>query len=128
MSRYIEKLNSIELETGMINSASWHDEFSDSAYIYVGGLPYELTEGDLLAVFSQYGEIEDIVLIKDKETGNSKGFCFICYQNQKSTVLAVDNFNGIQILGRTIKVSHSRYKFKEDENVEERRRGLKESY
>lgn len=42
----------------------------------------------------------------DRETGASRGFAFLAYANQKSTVLAVDNFNGIDILGRKIRVDH----------------------
>lgn len=36
-------------------------------------------------------------LIRDKETGKQKGFCFVCYEDQRSTDLAVDNFNGIKV-------------------------------
>ncbi|KAJ3251567.1 RNA-binding motif protein, X-linked 2 [Boothiomyces macroporosus] len=106
-TRNIQRLNQIELEKGLIGKASWHDQFKDSAYIYVGSLPFELTEGDLIAIFSQYGEVIDLDLIRDIETGKSKGFCFIGYENQKSTVLAVDNLNGIKILDRTIRVDHT---------------------
>src|SRR5579862_3792495 len=85
-----------------------HDDFKDSAYIYVGGIPYELTEGDIICVFSQYGEILDMNMPRDRETGKPKGFCFLKYDDQRSTVLAVDNFNGAQLLGRTLRVDHSR--------------------
>ena len=44
----------------------------------------------------RYGEIININLVRDK-SGKSKGFCFLGYENQKSTVLAVDNFNGIKV-------------------------------
>uniref|UniRef100_A0A663EG03 RNA binding motif protein X-linked 2 n=1 Tax=Aquila chrysaetos chrysaetos TaxID=223781 RepID=A0A663EG03_AQUCH len=71
-----------------------------------GGLHYELTEGDVICVFSQYGEVVNINLVRDKKTGKSKGFCFLCYEDQRSTILAVDNFNGIKIKGRTIRVDH----------------------
>ncbi|XP_074633189.1 uncharacterized protein LOC141891988 isoform X2 [Acropora palmata] len=70
------------------------------------GLPYGLTEGDILCVFSQYGEIVNINLVRDKKTGKTKGFCFLCYEDQRSTILAVDNFNGIKLGGRTIRVDH----------------------
>ena len=46
----------------------------------------------------RYGEIVNINLVKDKKTGKSKGFCFLAYEDQKSTVLAVDNFNGIKVI------------------------------
>ena len=44
-----------------------------AAYIFAGGLPFELTEGDLLAVFSQYGEIVDVNLCRDPKTGARAG-------------------------------------------------------
>lgn len=58
------------------------------------------------ALNCRYGEIVNINLIRDKDSGKSKGFCFLCYEDQRSTVLAVDNFNGIKILNRTIRVDH----------------------
>jgi RNA recognition motif-containing protein len=49
-------------------------------------------------LFNRYGEIVNINLIRDKSTGKSKGFGFICYEDQRSTILAVDNFNGIKVI------------------------------
>ncbi|CAH1117219.1 unnamed protein product [Phaedon cochleariae] len=95
-----------EQELNNKNKTSWHDQYKDSAWIFVGGLPYDLSEGDIICVFSQYGEIVNINLIREKDTGKSKGFCFLCYEDQRSTVLAVDNFNGIKILNRIIRVDH----------------------
>jgi RNA-binding motif X-linked protein 2 len=85
---------------------SWHAQYKDSAYVYAGGLPNDLSEGDLIVVFSQFGEIVDINLPRDKETGNPRGFAFIAYEDQRSTVLAVDNMNGAKLLGRTLRVDH----------------------
>ncbi|KIR62403.1 hypothetical protein I312_103138 [Cryptococcus bacillisporus CA1280] len=104
--REINRINERELELGV--KGSWHDEYKDSAYIYVGGLPFELTEGDLITIFSQWGEIMDVNLVRDKETGKSRGFGFLMYEDQRSTVLAVDNMNGTQVMGRTLKVDHTR--------------------
>lgn len=84
----------------------FNKKYKDSAYIYVGGFPYEMTEGDIVIVFSQYGEIVDCNIIRDKETGKSKGFGFICYEDQRSTILAVDNLNGADICGKLIRVDH----------------------
>jgi RNA-binding motif X-linked protein 2 len=86
--------------------ASWHARFAHSAYIFAGGLDYELTEGDLLAVFAQYGELVDVHLVRDKTTGKSKGFAFLAYEDQRSTVLAVDNLSGAVVAGRKIRVEH----------------------
>ncbi|KAI0303980.1 hypothetical protein BC826DRAFT_902968, partial [Russula brevipes] len=103
--REINKINERELELG-IGAASWHDEYKDSAYIFIGGLHYDLTEGDVITIFSQYGEVVDINLPRDKETGKTKGFGFLMYEDQRSTVLAVDNLNGAAVLDRTLRVDH----------------------
>lgn len=53
-----------EARRGVPDAASWHARFAHSAYVFVGGLPSGLTEGDLLAVFAQYGEVVDVHLVK----------------------------------------------------------------
>ncbi|XP_055293769.1 RNA-binding motif protein, X-linked 2 [Moschus berezovskii] len=126
--KLINELNEREVQLGVAEKVSWHNEYKDSAWIFLGGLPYELTEGDIICVFSQYGEIVNINLVRDKKTGKSKGFCFLCYEDQRSTILAVDNFNGIKIKGRTIRVDHvSNYRVpKESEEMDEVTRELQE--
>lgn len=64
------KLSEHELQHG--GKKSWHDMYKDSAWIFVAGFPYTLTEGDLVCVFSQYGEVVNINLIRDSKTGKSK--------------------------------------------------------
>ncbi|KAF7294168.1 RRM domain-containing protein [Mycena chlorophos] len=103
--REINRINDRELELGA-SGASWHDEFKDSAYIFVGGLNFELTEGDVITIFSQYGEVMDVNMPRDKDTGKRRGFAFIMYEDQRSTVLAVDNLNGAQVLEKTLRVDH----------------------
>lgn len=89
----------------------------DSAYIFAGGLSRDLTEGDVITIFSQYGEVMNINMPRDKETGKPKGFAFLMYEDQRSTVLAVDNLNGANILERTIRVDHVKnYKEKRVKN------------
>ncbi|CAH8267741.1 unnamed protein product [Arabidopsis lyrata] len=123
----LQKINARESDLGISEEASWHAKYKNSAYVYVGCIPFDLTEGDLLAVFSQYGEIVDVNLIRDKGTGKSKGFAFLAYEDQRSTVLAVDNLNGALVLGRTIKVDHCREYKKHEEEDEETRRQNREA-
>ena len=106
--REIAAINERELKEGIVfqPGSSWHHDFKDSAWVNVGGLPYELTEGDVICIMSQWGEVEDLNLVRDEETGKSKGFAFLKYEDQRSTILAVDNMNGITVLGRTIRVDH----------------------
>ncbi len=112
----LNAMNDRELDMGVAGtSRSWHNEYRDSAWVFTGGLPYELTEGDVLAVFSQYGEIVHINLVRDLQSGKSKGFGFVCYEDQRSTILAVDNLNGIRLCKRTIRVDHVQtYKLPKD--------------
>ena len=53
---------------------------------------------------ARWGEVVDINMPRDKATGKAKGFAFVMYEDQRSTVLAVDNMNGSQVLGRTLRV------------------------
>lgn len=111
--RNIKKLADQELSNN--SKSSWHDQYRDSAWIFVGGLPYDLTEGDVITIFSQFGEPVNINLVRDKDTGKTKGYGFVCFEDQRSTVLAVDNLNGAKVLGRTIRVDHvSNYKAPKD--------------
>lgn len=55
---------------------------------------------------SRYGEVADVNMPRDKETGKTRGFGFIMYEDQRSTVLAVDNLGGGKVLDRIIRVDH----------------------
>lgn len=55
----------------------------------------------------RYGEIVNINLVRDKATGKSRGFAFICYEDQRSTILAVDNLNGIKVSNKFIYLTPS---------------------
>jgi RNA-binding motif X-linked protein 2 len=72
----------------------------------VGNLPLNLTEGDVLCILSQFGEIEDIHLVREKDSGKSKGFAFVKYEDSRSCILAVDNLTDSEVLGRTLRVDH----------------------
>lgn len=96
--RQIQDLSEKELKLGIAGTrGSWHEDFRASAYIFVGGLDNELSEGDLIQVFSQFGEIVDCHLLRDRKSGLSKGSAFIAFEDQRSTDLAVDNLNGISV-------------------------------
>ena len=96
--RNTQKVSKAEIELGLTDKASWHDRFKHSAYVFAGGLPFELTEGDLLAVFAQYGEIVDLHLVRDKKTGARGGIelpghpitcCWVGGKRQRRAVLCL---------------------------------------
>ncbi|KAL9128448.1 MAG: hypothetical protein Q9217_002881 [Psora testacea] len=124
--REIQNLNKRELENAVAPEASWHTDYRSTAYIHISGLPFTLTEGDILTIFSQFGEPTYLHLARDKESGKSRGFAWLKYEDQRSTDLAVDNLGGSTIMGRMLKVDHAYYKRKEGEDEEEeKRRGLR---
>lgn len=107
----VEKLNRVELEKGTQPAASWHRDFRDTNTVYVGNLPEEMNEHDLLIMFSQWGSPTAVRLARDTETGVSRRFAFITYEDWNSTVLAVDNFDSYSIVpGSKLRVNHAYYK------------------
>lgn len=116
--RATQALNKRELEHATPTSASWHVDYRDTAYIYIGGLDHKLTEGDVAIIFSQFGNPTHLTLVRDKETGKSKGFAFLKYEDQRSCDLAVDNLGGAEVLGRVLRVDHTRYKVRDDEDAD----------
>lgn len=105
--REIIKINEEELSRGIAGtSASWHTQYANSAWVFVGNLDQKLTEGDVIAVLSEYGEIDDFNLVREEDTGKSKGFAFCKYEDNRSCVIAVDNLCGYQLCGRSLRVDH----------------------
>lgn len=72
--------------------------------IYIGNLPYKLSEAQLGDYFNSFGEITDLVIIKDRDTGRSKGFGFITFGEQSSAQEAL-SMNEKDIEGKKIVVS-----------------------
>jgi len=112
----IKALSEREIEQEIFDyEASWHKQYRDSSYIFVGGIKTShpdkendksLTEGDLVTVFSQWGDIYDVHLVRDHHTGKSRGFGFIGYEDARSCALAVDNANGLTLCGNVLTIDH----------------------
>jgi len=76
--------------------------------IYVGNLPYTVTEADLQELLAQFGKVESTAIIKDKHSGQSKGFGFVEMESQTEGQAAIDALNGQEHKGRTLKVNEAR--------------------
>ncbi len=76
--------------------------------LYVGNLPYSTTEDELRNLFSQAGSVSSVALIKDRDTGQSKGFAFVEMSNQAEAEKAISMFNGHSLGQRELKVSMAR--------------------
>lgn len=76
--------------------------------LYVGGLPYSTTDGELKSHFEQAGAVLSAVIIKDKMTGRSKGFGFVEMENDADADKAISMFNGQDFGGRSLTVNEAR--------------------
>ncbi len=76
--------------------------------IYVGNLSYEVTEDDLKQMFEEYGSIVKAIIIKDRETGRSKGFGFVEMNEQEGGKKAIQELDGTSVKDRNIKVNEAR--------------------
>jgi len=76
--------------------------------LYVGNLPYNVTEDDLRSLFAQAGEVKEVALITDRATGRSKGFGFVEMATQADAEKAIQTLNNHDMGGRPLKVSIAR--------------------
>lgn len=73
--------------------------------LYVGNLSYSTTEDDLRTLFAKAGQIASVALIKDRDTGNSKGFAFIEMSTQAEAQEAIKQLNGYSLENHELKVN-----------------------
>jgi RNA recognition motif-containing protein len=78
--------------------------------IYVGNLPYSITDADLRDAFAQFGDVSTVQLISDKFTGESKGFGFVEMTNNSQADAAIKGLNGTAMKGRNITVNQAKPK------------------
>ena len=73
--------------------------------IYIGNLPFDIKEEDVESFFGEFGAIEDVAIIRDRETGRSKGFGFVTFANEDEAEKAIKETEGKDFHGRPIKVN-----------------------
>jgi len=76
--------------------------------IYVGNVSYDVTEEQLTQLFSEYGTVSRVSIPTDRETGRSRGFAFVEMESVTEESAAIDALNGIEWLGRSLKVNQAR--------------------
>ena len=90
-----------------LNAARENAKETMGMKIFVGGIPYATTEEQLSELFGAHGELKEVHIAKDKETGKSKGFAFITYKSHKSGSAALVALKGTEIDGRKITIQES---------------------
>ncbi len=78
--------------------------------IYVGNLPFEVDQEDVVEVFTEYGKIKRVHLPMDRETGKKRGFAFVEMETPEQESAAIAALDGAQWMGRELKVNQAREK------------------
>ncbi|HZO81231.1 MAG TPA: RNA-binding protein [Candidatus Binataceae bacterium] len=78
------------------------------AKLYVGNLAFSVTNEDLEALFSQIGKVDNVAVITDKYSGQSRGFGFVQMADSNEAARAIEELNGSELKGRPIKVNEAR--------------------
>ncbi len=78
--------------------------------IYVGNLPYKVTDDDLSSLFSAHGEVTSARVVTDRATGQSKGFGFVEMPDTEAANKAIEAINGEEVMGRKLRVNQSQPK------------------
>lgn len=76
--------------------------------IYVGNLSYEVTKEDLVEVFKDYGSVKRVHVPMDRETGRMRGFAFVEMETDEEEKKAIDDLDGAEWMGRSLKVNEAR--------------------
>ena len=76
--------------------------------LYVGNLNWQTTEADLQAAFEAFGQVTSVTIIKDKYTGQSRGFGFVEMADDSEGQAAIDGLNGKELDGRTLRIDRAR--------------------
>jgi RNA recognition motif-containing protein len=76
--------------------------------LYVGGLSFRATNEDVKQAFEAYGQVVDVHIITDRETGRSRGFCFVEMATDQEGQAAINGLDGKEIIGRMVNVAPAR--------------------
>lgn len=76
--------------------------------IFVGNLSYHTTESELEAAFAGYGAVERTSVVRDRETGQPRGFAFVEMTNHDEAMKAIQGLNGQELNGRALNVNEAR--------------------
>ena len=78
--------------------------------LYIGNLSYNLEESELEEEFKAFGNVKSIKIIKDRETGNSKGFGFVEMESKEEGLKSIEGLNGKSIKGREVRINEAKPK------------------
>mgnify|MGYP001156941714 FL=1 len=97
-------------EREVLNKARAAARETEGMKLFIGGVPYSATEEQLTELFSPHGELKEVHLAMDKETGKSKGFAFVTFKSYKKGEAAIEALKGTKMDGRKLTIQESKPK------------------
>uniref|UniRef100_H2YSH8 RRM domain-containing protein n=1 Tax=Ciona savignyi TaxID=51511 RepID=H2YSH8_CIOSA len=79
----------------------------EACKVFVGNLSYDASEEEIRSEFKAYGDVAEVAIINDRETGRPRGFAFVTFEEEDSAVSAINNLNETEFMGRRITVKEA---------------------
>ncbi len=76
--------------------------------LYVGNLSYDATEQDIRGLFEEFGPVNDVFIVTDRESGRPRGFAFVTMETKEGMDAAIEGTNGAEFMGRNLAVNEAR--------------------
>jgi len=92
--------------------------------VYIGNLPFQITEEDIKSIFSKFGAVKTISMPVDKETGRIRGFSFVDLDDESQELQIISELDGAELMGRILKVSQAKPSVQKPRTVSSVKRGF----
>jgi len=99
-----------DAHAGSVHFVSSRRRSDQSMKIYVGNLSFDTTEETLKSLFAEHGEVEEVHIVTDRETGRPRGFGFVTMPNDNEAKAAIEAVNGTEVDNRALNVNEARPK------------------
>ena len=110
MSLYVQVMIRNPIPGNSLTADEAYETSHMNSKLYVGKLSFKTTEDALRDAFSQFGNVTDVYVATDRETGRPRGFAFVTFSTAEESKLAIEKMHGVDLDGRAITVNEARPK------------------
>lgn len=110
MSLYVQVMIRNPISGNSLTADEAYETSHMNSKLYVGNLSFKTTEDGLRDAFGQFGNVTDVYVATDRETGRPRGFAFVTFSTAEESKLAIEKMHGVDLDGRAITVNEARPK------------------
>ncbi|HQL21529.1 MAG TPA: RNA-binding protein [Opitutaceae bacterium] len=110
MSLYVQVMIRNPIPGNSLTADEAYETSHMNSKLYVGNLSFKTTEDGLRDAFGQFGNVTDVYVATDRETGRPRGFAFVTFSTAEESKLAIEKMHGVDLDGRAITVNEARPK------------------